>query len=248
MSIDEKTLVVSFSGYGTAPEKVNRIKGEYIRTEPTCFRKEAGGKVYFSGGYWYILNKLGETVAWVEGGAVTVPRNDWQTRGEGSIIFSSREVIPITVDYKRSIGALMAKGPGCLEGCSAQMEGLKKNMPKDNKTMEGVKARASAASGKASEMASQYAPVVKDKGKQAYTACFDFWTHPETVDTMKTFGLAAVDGVKYCAAGCLAVMAGLIDQAVEEFCTEKKELPASESDPAMSYVKVDNTKEGDRYP
>jgi len=273
MPIDEKSLVVSFSGNEEDPPlKVTEITGEYKRTEPGCFRKEGGGKINFFGGYWYIVDRLGQQVAWVEGGAKTIPPANWQTRGEG--IFCSWEDIPVAVTFKfidAPESALAKAEVGCAEAWGQCWEGLKDKIPHEHKqTVEayeakalehrasfsakagehmgvvtdlhgkhwpGVKDQASQHFGTAKDKYDEYAPVVKAKSKEAYGACYDFWTHPDTVDTMKKMRDATMEAVKYCFAGCAAITAGLVDQAIG-----KTKVEVTDNDQAMdaSYIKVDS--------
>merc|ERR1719263_731286 len=103
---------------------------------------------------------------------------------------------------------------------------MKDKIPHEHRpTVEAYEAKAlqhrNSFSSKANEALSEYAPVVKEKGKEAYTACFEFWTHPDTQDAMKKMAATSTDAVKYCLAGCLAVVAGLSSKL---FLTRRLEL------------------------
>jgi bacterioferritin-associated ferredoxin len=254
MPIDENILVVSFPETdGPSSPKASSIAGEYTRTEPGCFRKEGGGKISFLGGYWYIGDRLGQQVAWVEGGANTVPETDWQTRGDG--IFGSWENIPIVVaqkfiDVPETALAKVESMVGCSSGCGECWASLKEKIPHEHRqTVERyqqdfqekhltiVREQAVRHSQSARDKFDEYGPVVKQKSREAYTACYDFWTHPDTVDAMKKAVKTTADALKYCIAGCLAMTAGLVDQAVGSAKVE-----VTENDQAMdaSYIKLDS--------
>jgi len=254
---DDKVLIVSYCGNAveSVPEKVKTVIGEYIRTEPGCFRKDGGGKIHFTGGYWYIVDRLSQQVAWVQGTVKTVPASEWQTRGEGALaaaesIFGAGAVnLPITVEYKlvQSEVAAINMGPGCSEAMAQCWAGFKDKVPHEHRhhveTVEAkaieAKLKAHAHTQTAKEALDEYAPVVKQKGQEAYTACFEFWTHPDTQDAMKKMAATSTDAVKYCLAGCLAVVAGLLEQA---FPHEAARAPALDNGIAMdaSYVKLDS--------
>lgn len=89
----------------------------------------------------------------------------------------------------------------------------------------------------------EYHPVVKQKAQEGYTKCYDFWTHPDTVDKMKTTKNSCLDGVKWCLAGSVTMAASLVESACGKSGPEAAEAPVSESDQAMeaSYVKLDST-------
>lgn len=281
MPIDDKVLVVTYSGNDEHPDaKVKSVVGEYVRTEPGCYRKEGGGKVHFLGGYWYIVDRLGQQVAWVEGGSKTIPEADWQTRGSG--IFQSWEDIPISVANKVIEASVRtgAKGPvGCSNACSQMWNEMKEKLPEEHKetlaTYEakalehhaGAKARLgvhyataqelhdkhlSAYTGKAMEHTATFrekynevAPVVKQKCGEGYSACYEWWTHPATVEAIKKAGDATLNALKFCLAGCLTMTASLLDQAAGNSPQETRPTPALsviENEQAMdaSYVKLDS--------
>lgn len=270
MPFDEKIFVVSYSGdEASPPPKVTLIQGQYMRTEPGCFRKEGGGKIHFLSGYWYMLDKLGQQVAWIEGGAKTVPETNWQTRGDG--IFGSWEEVPVRVQHKlidAPAASLVGKGPGCSEACDQCWIALKDKIPHEHRqTVEAYEAKAfehkenakakvtekyaTAApilnqhADTAKQAFNEYAPVAKEKGKEAYTACYDFITHPDTQEKMGTMLRATGDALKSCLAGCLAVTAGLVDQAignVDEQPVPTTRVAVVDNDQAMdaSYVKLDS--------
>lgn len=273
-SVDEKILVVSYAPSGETvedePAKVTTVIGEYIRTEPGCFRKEGGGKINFKNGYWTICDRLGQTITWVEGGIKKVPQKNWQTRGEGflasvetSFGMSSAEPMAIFVDNKmieipEPEPVAKVEGTGCSEGCAYYWAELKEKIPHEHRQRletyeaqaivhrdslsarvsvhhQNFREKASEHAQTAKETYDEYTPVVKRKGQEAYTACFEFWTHPDTQDTMKKAVSTTVDCFKFAVAGCLAVTAGFIDQIVGNTPT-----PAATDAPATAFPVVDN--------
>jgi hypothetical protein len=239
MSADDNTIVVTHVGKDLqVPPKVASILGEYKRTEPGCFRKEVsgkqvGGKLEFKDGYWYFKSNVGEKLAWAEGEVAKVPEAQWKS-GEGGF-FSKAADAQISVKAKPSLVAKMkTEGVGCSEFCSTKFQEVKAKLPdhhkkkiediqaKANEHKETVKAKANEHLPVLKEKAGQhletakalhneYSPIAKQKAKEGYTACFDFWTHPDTVDTMKKGAATCGEGLKYCAAGCLAICAHSLD-------------------------------------
>jgi hypothetical protein len=252
MPADDNTIIVSHVGKDLqVPPKVASILGEYKRTEPGCFRKEVsgkqvGGKLEFKDGYWYFKSNVGEKLAWAEGVVAKVPEAAWKSNGEGRF-FSSQEDAQISVKPKPGMAAkLKSDGVGCSEFCSKKFQEVKAQLPdhhkkkiedaqaKANEHVEKVKAKANehipVLKAQASQrletakgVVNEYHPVVKQKAKEGYTACFDFWTHPDTVNTMKTGAASTGEGLKFCAAGCLSICAHGLDLIAG------KEKPAQET-------------------
>lgn len=221
------------------PAKVASILGEYIQTEPTCYRKEVsgkpvGGKLEFKDGYWYLVDKVGTKVAWVEGKFDNVPTDTWQTSGE-SYVFSRSADAQLSVKPKTSVTAASgSKEIGCSEYCSKKFHETKAKLPdhhrkkvedlqaKANQHIDSMKAKADEHLPVLKEQANKHletakqkyndvAPVVKQKTKEGYNACYDFWTHPDTVAAMRIGAQKTGEGLMYVGATCLSFVATGLD-------------------------------------
>jgi len=108
-----------------------------------------------------------------------------------------------------------------------------------------IKDQALKHSATAKEKYNEYHPIVKEKAKEGYTKCYDFWTHPDTVDKMKTGGNTCFDGIKCVGATCWSLTASLAESVCgikQQEQAPRPQLPVSESDQAMDdYVKLDST-------
>jgi hypothetical protein len=95
------------------------------------------------------------------------------------------------------------------------------------------------------ETVSEYHPVVKAKANEGYTKCHEFWTHPDTVDTMQKTGNGCLDGARFVAGSALLATVHFVE-AICGLSSEQASvptIPASESDQAFeaTYVKLEST-------
>jgi hypothetical protein len=179
------------------PPKVKAVLGLYKQTEPGCFRKDSGGKISLIEGYWYLYDRLGQQVAWVEGGATTVPLHGWRAHlSEETVIF------PIEVENQATDKAEEASAPPAVTQSAANLRQkedagtawhrhwvqLKEQMlPEHRQTVE------------------EYEPIVKEKCQQAYNTCHEFWTHPDTQGNIKKGQATFMDCLAQCVAGIMAL-------------------------------------------
>lgn len=237
MPIDINTLLVRYTGVGDASEEVKQLEGEYARTEPSCFRKQSGGKIHFTGGYWYLVDKLGSQAAWVEGGAMATPQTGWQTRGG---MFSSAEELNLSVEPKYvepdpdpEVVPAEDKGPGCVEGLCDKYENWKATLHEPHKQkVEQLEAKMSQHKNTAKDLHGKYYPIVKQKTKEGYGACYDFWTHEDTQAAIKSGLAAAVQCIKLTIGGCISLTVSAIDMAVGDSKKEGGAASAAGGSPA----------------
>lgn len=246
-----QSIVVSYRGDDDPEDKVKSVIGDYKRTEASCFRKEGGGKMTYVGGMWYIYDRLGQQVAWVEGGVKTVPPQGWQTRGNSAL--DSAEDFPIlaeepaaTATASTSQAAALfprssTKHENCWDAWNTCWEQLKEKLPHEHRqSVEIYEAKARDAHAEhwptikrkmsehgdtAMRTVGEYAPTVAEKGKEGCAACHGFWTHPDTQESMKKGANAAAQGLMQCFAGVASFVASLM----EDKDKDKKNESAAES-------------------
>jgi hypothetical protein len=257
------TRIVSYVGTEPTPlGKIGDVLGTFTRTEPGCFRREGGGKLHFTGGMWYVCDRLSQQVAWAEGGLQTIPTDGWLMRG--ATMFSSYEDAQICV-VQPAPSASSQQEVGCSEFCnhllhhtqapehqketfrSAQAAALKRSATLQE-SFKDLHATASVHAGKAKVYYDETAPIVKQKAREhavvatqkaseGAAACHEFVTHPDTVHFFRALKTSCVDGMRGCLAGCLQCIAGCLDKIAADKETEVAK--KAEADAEEEYVKLD---------
>lgn len=245
MLADGSIYVVSHVGKDLQDfQKVASILGEYIQTEATCYRKEVsgkpvGGKLEFQDGYWYLVDKVGTQVAWVESTSDKVPGDNWQMSGEG-YVFNRTADAQLSVKLKASDTASGSLAVRLRAKANQHIDTLK---AKAGAHLPVLKEQANKHMDTAKQTYNDVAPVVKQKTKEGYDACYEFWTHPDTIDAMKTGAQKTGEGLMYCGATCLSCLSMgydlLVGRKREQEAPSTQVASALQEDEEGDFVKLE---------